>query len=119
MYVLLTAFGGRCGQVRPTAGWVGANLALERRSRLLPFAKIGKHRAPAGLIQAADPHLLHSTLGTDQQSVGDARKPELGKGSLGRIGQHIGKWYAVLQAVVSGDLDGVTAYPEHADAFLF
>ena len=28
-------------------------------------------------------------------------------------------WYAVLQAVVSGDFDRVTAHPEHADAFLF
>src|SRR5258708_5783541 len=119
IYVLLTAFGGRLGQLRPAVGWVGANLTSERRSHLLPFAKICKHRVPACLIQTSSPHLLHSTLGSHQQSIGDPREPELGKGSVGRIGQRIGETNAVLRAVVSGDFDRVTAYPEHANAFLF
>src|SRR6266478_3967236 len=113
IYVLLTAFGGRLGQLRPAAGWVGANLTSERRSRLLPFAKICKHRVPACLVHASSPHLLHPTLGSHQQSVGNSRKPELGEGSVGRVGQCIGETNAVLQAVVSGDSDRVTAYPEH------
>src|SRR5260370_32727601 len=96
IHVLLTAFGERSGQLRLAGGWVGANLALERRSRLLPFAKIGKHRVPACLIQASGPHLLHSTLGSHQESIGDSRESELGKGSVGRGGQGIGEGNAGL-----------------------
>src|SRR6266478_7680386 len=102
IYVLLTAFGGRLGQLRPTAGWASTSLTLEGRSRLLPFAKICKHRVPARLIQTASPHLLHSALGSHQQSVRDSREPELCKGSVGRVGQRIGERDAVLHAVVSG-----------------
>ncbi len=118
-YILLTAFCGRLGQFRPAAGWVDVNLALQGRSRPLPFAKICKHRVPTCLIEASSPHLLHSALASHQQSVGNARKSELGISSVGRIGQHIRKRYAVLCAVISGDFDRITADPQHADAFLF